>query len=268
MEKNKIFVSSSCFKTRKLEDIIDICERNEILNLEISGNIKYIPLTKLIDIFQKYKHFNFRFHNYFPIPRVPFVINLAHPAVVKKSLNNISKGINLSKDYGGDIFSIHSGFLINPKENSLGQIQSHYKDITLNEALNNLENSFIKLSKLKNNTILCIENNVVEKYNLNQKKNRYIFSDLSDKEFINKLITKFEIRVLLDLAHLKVSSKTLGFNSSEFIDEYMEKTKIIHLSENNGLVDQNLPLKKNSWFWNKINWKSLDYVSLGLKTVL
>ena len=64
MKKNKIFVSSSCFKNRNLEEIINICENNEILNLEISGNVTYNPQTKLKEIFKKYSHFNFKFHNY------------------------------------------------------------------------------------------------------------------------------------------------------------------------------------------------------------
>ena len=69
-------------------------------------------------------------------------------------------------------------------------------------------------------TTICIENNVVEQRNFINEENKYIFSDLSDSNFINDLIYKYNIKILLDFAHLKVSSKTLKFNPHDFIREY------------------------------------------------
>ena len=37
------------------------------------------------------------------------------------------------------------------------------------------------------------------------------------------------------------------------------------MSENNGLTDQNFPLNSDTWFWKKIKWHKLEYISLEIK---
>ena len=74
---NNIFLSTTCFNKDSLEEIIKISRYNGITNLEISGGLEFINEKKLLDLFEKNIDINFRFHNYFPIPRNPFVINLA-----------------------------------------------------------------------------------------------------------------------------------------------------------------------------------------------
>ena len=265
--KNNIFVSSTCFKSRDLQEIISLCESHKISNLEISGNIKYQSSNNLIKIFEKYKHFNFRFHNYFPVPKNPFVINLAHSETISKSLSNIKKAMSLSSKYGGNIFSFHSGFLFNPNFKNLGGLQNQFQEIKLDEAYKNFETSIKDLYRynIENNIILCIENNVVEKHNYIKNHNRYLFSFLSDSRFIRQLITKYKIKILLDLAHLKISANVLGFDKNNFIDKYLDHIKIVHMSENNGLTDQNFPLNSDTWFWKKIKWHKLEYISLEIK---
>ena len=58
------------------------------------------------------------------------------------------------------------------------------------------------------------------------------------------------VGLLLDLGHLNISSNILGFNRNSFIDKYFthfgDRVEI-HLSENGGVKDDHLALKKNSW---------------------
>ena len=263
---NNIFLSTTCFKNDSLEEIIKISRENGIYNLEVSGGLKYLDLKKLQKIFEKNTDINFRFHNYFPIPKNPFVINLASERTADKSINNILKGMKFSNKYGSNIFSIHAGLRFNPSNKDLGNLQRKYKTHNYEESYKILEKkiSFIYKKNL-DKTIICLENNVVEKRNTFRNENRYIFSDLSDMKIIKKLISKYNIKVLLDVGHLKVSSRTLNFDKYKFIDEYNEDILIVHLSDNNGVKDLGSKLNKNSWFWNHLNWKKIKYISLEIK---
>ena len=58
------------------------------------------------------------------------------------------------------------------------------------------------------------------------------------------------VGILLDLGHFNISSNILGFNRNKAIDNptnYFSRIKEIHISENNGIKDEHLAVKENSW---------------------
>ena len=59
------------------------------------------------------------------------------------------------------------------------------------------------------------------------------------KSFIN-------FKLLLDLAHLKVSINTLQLNSNEEFDNMMNESDYLHISENDGVHDQNKGFTEDS----------------------
>ena len=73
--------------------------------------------------------------------------------------------------------------------------------------------------------------------------------------------TPSNINLLIDVAHLKVSSHSLGFSKSEFLNTLSRWIKAYHLSDNNSIADQNKPFDKTSWFWPFLK-TGLDYYSL------
>ena len=60
--------------------------------------------------------------------------------------------------------------------------------------------------------------------------------------------TNENVNLLIDVAHLKVSSNSLKFNQTmfEICDPWI---KAYHLSDNNGLSDTNEPFSEDAWFW-------------------
>ena len=76
--------------------------------------------------------------------------------------------------------------------------------------------------------------------------------------------TPDNVNLLLDVAHLKVSSKTLGFSKEEFIKKCNKWIKVYHLSDNNGYFDTNDDVKNSSWFWKYLK-KDAYYYSLEIK---
>ena len=82
-----------------------------------------------------------------------------------------------------------------------------------------------------------------------------------------KMIKKFpkNVNLLVDLAHLKVSSKTLNFSPTNFLKRCNKWIKAYHISDNSGYFDTNGNFSKKSWFWPYLK-KDKAYYTLELKT--
>ena len=128
-------------------------------------------------------------------------------------------------------------------------------------------NIFIKrvkaISKIakKNGIKLMIENNVVTQNNLREfGENPFLMTSPEECKQIIDLLPN-NVGLLLDVAHLKVSAKTLNFNPIRMFAECNYRTFGYHLSDNDGKKDSNKPFNKNSWFWKYID-KKKKYVSI------
>ena len=113
---------------------------------------------------------------------------------------------------------------------------------------------------------LLIENNVVPDFNLSEGVNtRYHFADPYETDKLRGLFDHPNIGVLMDMGHLKVSAKSLNFEPSTLFEMVKKHVRVIHISENDGKRDLNLPISKGSWFWKIIPWEQLEYICLELK---
>ena len=120
-------------------------------------------------------------------------------------------------------------------------------------------NNFAKKNKVK----LLIENNVISKKNFKIFKGNPLLLTSPDEilKFFKKLPK--EIGFLLDVGHLKVSAKTENFNLHIAMNKLRKIVKGYHLSENNGLEDQNKNFSNKVWFLNYLK-KNLDYYTLEI----
>ena len=64
-------------------------------------------------------------------------------------------------------------------------------------------------------------------------------------EYLN-LCKKINFNLILDVAHLKVTCNSLNLNFEQEFDRLFSKSDYIHVSDNNGLIDQNKGLRKSS----------------------
>ena len=69
------------------------------------------------------------------------------------------------------------------------------------------------------------------------------------------------VGLLLDVAHLKVSAKSLQFDLMQAHETLKNWVKGYHLSDNDGTADSNERVHSNSWFW-EVLMPDLDYYSL------
>ncbi len=259
-----IYLSTGGFQNLTPQSVIQKFNKKGIKSIELSGG-KYVDQKKVIKFLKKRNDLNYSLHNYFPVPKKKFVINLAsiEKTIFKKTFSNIKKSINISSKLNSKYFSFHGGFLFNPNIKDLGKkfakvkLQNRKKSMKL---FLNRVNLLAEEAK-KNNVKILIENNVITKENY-KRFNRDPLLLTHPKEIVDffKKCHK-NVGLLLDVGHLKVSAKTYGFNlfkAHEMLKPYIEG---YHLSDNDGLKDSNREFTKNSWFYNGLK-KDVKYISI------
>ena len=265
--KREVFISTGYYKNTSPFEVYNRFIDHNINLIEFSGG-KYINDRKLQRLkFLKNKKTKIRIHNYFPVPKSKFVINLASSdkVILKKSIFQLKKSILLAKKLDNEYFSFHAGFRIDPKPKYLGRKLKKIKLVEKKEAESiffkslRILNNFAKKNKVK----LLIENNVISKKNFKIFKGNPLLLTSPDEilKFFKKLPK--EIGFLLDVGHLKVSAKTENFNLHIAMNKLRKIVKGYHLSENNGLEDQNKNFSNKVWFLNYLK-KNLDYYTLEI----
>ena len=172
-----IYLSTGGFQNLAPQSVIQKFNEHGIKSIELSGG-KYVAEKKIIKFLKKRNDLSYSLHNYFPVPKKKFVINLAsvEKAIFRKTFSNIKKSINISSKLNSKYFSFHGGFLFNPNIKDLGkkftkvQLQNRKKSINL---FLNRVNLLAKEAKKKNVKIL-IENNVITKENYKRFTQSYL----------------------------------------------------------------------------------------------
>ena len=183
-------------------------------------------------------------------------------------MDHAKHAVDLSCIAGSKYYSLHAGYLIDPHVNELGkqirQRKLNDKDESKNVFIERV-NELSRYAKEKGIRVL-IENNVVSKKNfLEFKCNPLLMVDQSETEEI-LIKTNENVGLLIDVAHLKVSAKTLNFSPEKYLLNFKETANGYHFSDNQGFEDSNELISNNSWFWPYIN-KNLDYYSLEIYNV-
>jgi sugar phosphate isomerase/epimerase len=249
--------SHTAFETTK--DFLD----HGITAIELSGGI-YSPSYKK-DLLSVSNEATFQVHNYFPPPLVPFVFNLAsqNSDILKKSINHARKAINLVSELGGAVYSFHAGFRFDPKVSDLGKSLSTNILCNREVSLKIFKETVLMLSEeAKNKDIsLLIENNVLSNHNLKKfgEDPLLLTNPIEIVKFMKDM--PLNVRILLDFAHLKVSSNSLGFDLLDATSEIQPWIQGYHLSDNDGSSDSNNVITSDSWFW-KVLDKNKTYFTI------
>ena len=80
-------------------------------------------------------------------PEKLFVLNLAHPETVLKSMDHCKKSIRLCAELGRNNYSLHAGLAINPRPNDLGKSQTHLKPLAIKESRKVLIDACIEVAE-------------------------------------------------------------------------------------------------------------------------
>lgn len=243
-----IFVSSACIKEKDLIKNLEIFDKNKIKNIELSGGTNFNSKTlKILNSYKK-KDFKFLIHNYFPIPKIPFMLNLGseNKIVSNKSLNNCIKAIKLCHKLKAKRFSVHAPFLFDFNYKDAGKKINPSRLYDVNNTIKIFKKNWKILQSYAGKDIkLYVENNVINKQNYLsfKKKMPLLFTDMASFKVMRNEI---EFTPLIDTGHLKVSCFTNKKDFETELNKLSSHTDFYQISDNNSLFDQNLTLKKNS----------------------
>lgn len=262
-----IYVSSSCVKSTFINESVEKLAEEGFKNIELSGGTKPYPNLEqdLLALQDKYG-LNYLCHNYFPPPEIPFVINIASldDKIHELSMENISEAIKLSKKLGADRFGFHAGFLLNIPIKEIGKKISKEKLFDRSQAETKFVDSIKKLQSEFSDMELYIENNVLSGANFAsfEQENPFFLCSSDSYEYFKE---KVDFKLLLDLAHLKVSSETLNLNFNDELDHLIQRSDYIHISDNDAKVDSNGALREGSDMFNKLSGYNLKNKTITLE---
>ena len=230
---------------KNIDEVMNFASDNN-LQLEFSSGLPYHEHMESIYISCGLKRIP---HNYFPAPKIPFVLNLAslNEDIRKLSIELCINGIRLADSSKSPFYSAHFGFCIDPIPSELGQqlnCNSNFnKKIHLEIFINSI------LSQTQHLEIdFLIENNVITKFNLMNGINPLLGCSSEDILYVLNEVNSPRLGLLLDTAHLKVSCNTLQLSLINEVHNLKNYVRGLHHSDNAGLIDNNLKIENNYWF--------------------
>ena len=272
-----IFVSTTFAEDdSKISDVLATCKKENISNVELGSNHIYEKNFK--KIIQQY-NFRFLVHNYFPIPRKSFVVNIAslNKQIRTISIQHVKKAINFCKVTNSKLYTVHPGFLADPITAS--RTKNNYDFIWNNNNLNqNYDLAFNNmLSSLKKIVHFAKDKKVrvaIETEGSFKKKNLLLMQKPNEYNELFKYFKPNDLGVNLNIGHLNLASRAFKFSKFEFVKKLKQYILAIELSHNNGIEDQHLPLKRNEWYWKIINdpdftkvYKILEFRNTNIKNI-
>jgi sugar phosphate isomerase/epimerase len=97
---------------------------------------------------------------------------------------------------------------------------------------------------------LLVENNVISpEYIRLRGIDPFLMTTAAEIDDVFARVGAPNLRLLLDVAHARVSATALGFDPGDFVQRVKPYVGALHLSDNDGQADQNLPIREDSWFW-------------------
>jgi len=263
-----IYVSSSCVKSPKIGESVKILAEAGFKNIELSGGTEpYTDLEyDLLRLQDKYG-INYLCHNYFPPPKKPFVLNLAAlDQTSELSFTHCKQAIDLSEKLGAQQYAFHAGFLIDIPLDQIGKKIANRTLFEKEKALETFLDNLKKLMTYANGRVdLYIENNVLSKENYIEfnHQNPFFFTHSANLE---EAKADSGIGILVDLAHLQVSANSLGLDFEAEVDQLIDQTDYLHISENDGKRDLNLGLSNGSAIVELLKEKDLKKKTITLET--
>ncbi len=257
---------------KNIDEVINFANDNN-LQLEFSSGIPYHSKMESIYTCCGLKRIP---HNYFPAPKIPFVLNLAS---LNDNIRNLSielciNGLKLANSSKSPFYAAHFGFCIDPNPSELGQ-QLNYKS-SFNKKLH-LEIFINSLNEILSQTQhlevdFLIENNVITKFNLMDGINPLLGCSSEDILYVMNKVNSPRLGLLLDTAHLKVSCNTLQLSLTNEVNKLANYVRGIHHSDNDGLIDNNLKIESDYWFLPFMDYfKKIPHVvevkDMDLKTI-
>jgi sugar phosphate isomerase/epimerase len=255
-----LYVSTNCFPDRSPDGILAAIHQGGWTHVELSriraSTAESISLCRRL----RREGIEVMLHNYFLPPDEPFVLNLGslNPELAGRSRQHCEEAIVLSAELGAPFFAAHAGFAVDLPPSLLGdpEGQRHFcKEWNslwpLREANEVFAESVVRLTDFgqRHGVRFLIENHVAgEALGSDAARSLLLCLEADDFATLAKRVGEDRFGVLLDVGHLRCTSRVLGFSKEEFCRAVTSWICAFHLSDNDGRRDSHRPLDAQSWF--------------------
>tara|TARA_B100000902_G_C27303107_1_gene913940 strand:- start:64 stop:915 length:852 start_codon:yes stop_codon:yes gene_type:complete len=246
------FVSTTFLKdNNSIYKAIRLLKKNKINNIELGSNHSYEKN------YYELKNYNANYcvHNYFPIPKKSFVINIAsrNKNIRKKSLRHIKNSIKFSKKINAKLYTFHPGFLTDPDGSNLSKKNYDFLWDKKKLLASNYNKSWkLMISAIRKIIKFAKKEKVriaIETEGSISSKNHLLMQRPYEYKKFFKIFKKKDIGVNLNIGHLNLASIAFKFNKMKFVNDISKRIVAMELSHNYGTKDDHLPIKKKSWYW-------------------
>ncbi len=274
---NKIYVSTTFAKNNsKISNVLLNCKKANISKVELGSN--HVFEHDFEKIIKKYK-FDYIVHNYFPIPKKSFVVNIASfdKKIRTLSLKHIKNAIMFCKKANAKLYTFHPGFIGDPEKASSSNKNYDFiwkkKEVkkSYDEAFKNMINSLKEIVRFAKKNKIKI---AIETEGSFRKKNLCLMQTPEEYKKLFYYFSPSDLGISLNIGHLNLASRAFNFSRKKFVDGIKNYIVALELSHNNRLDDQHLPLKKNAWYWKIINdlsfakaYKILEFRNTSIKRI-
>jgi sugar phosphate isomerase/epimerase len=195
----------------------------------LSSDLDYVEDVR--EVLERHSHLSLLIHNYFPPAKVPFIMNLAaqEEGVRKRSVEIAERAMELCHYYGLGMYTFHPGFRLE-ESLELGFELSSSRVVPYERAFRAFCRSIEEI--LQSSRRLGVR---VAVENLEHKNQAYMMT--RPEEFLRLQELFPEVGVLLDLGHLKIASRRLGFKQADFLRAVRDNVLEVHIHENDGQAD-------------------------------
>jgi sugar phosphate isomerase/epimerase len=255
-----LYISTNCFEDRSPIGILTTVRQSGWTHVEFSGIRASAKEAILLCRQLRSEEVQVVLHNYFPPPEELFVLNLASrdSDLLGRSRRHCEEAILLSAELGAPFFAAHAGFVVDPPPSLLGDPEGlrrfcrERKGPRSEKEANEIfaeSVSFLTDFGMRYDVRFLIENHVVEE-GLDIDTARSLLLCLGADDFcqLAKKVGTESFGILLDVGHLRCTSRVLGFSKEGYCSTVSPWIRAFHLSDNDGCRDTHHPFDAQSWF--------------------
>jgi sugar phosphate isomerase/epimerase len=256
MQEN-IFISTTFAQDNTpISQVLKLCKKAGITNIELGSNHSHEQNYQ--EMVKKF-NFNYLVHNYFPIPKESFVVNVAslNDLIYNKSINHIKKCIDFCQKIGAKLYTFHPGFLNDPKGPNKDSDNYDFQFQTSTDLSNQYELSFQRMILATKNLVIYAHKKdvkiAIETEGSISKKNFLLMQTPNEYKRFIKIFKPSDIGINLNLGHLILASKAFNFEMDNLVNIISNYIVAMELSHNYQVNDDHLPIKAGEWYWKYIN---------------
>jgi len=202
-------------------------------------------------------------HHFFPANRNDVVLNLGSEEASRRNntFHFFQRSIEWSAKIGAPYFSFHAGYVTDPVgRDAQGFVLGEPAPGAYEIAWDQFSAGVVSLGKLasESGVGLLIENNVASKGNADKL---LLAKPEEFSRFLNQSSTYDNIGILLDWGHWLVTANTYNLNLDSF-HSLSDRIWGIHLHQNDGRVDEHIPLKPDNSHIDMLRSYNPKFVSL------